>query len=74
MVGEKTHIAVLSFFLSLGVVIVISSFSIMIIEIINYGNFKSLILFLPIAIGLFMFFLSLNLLNQNEFVNEGVEE
>jgi len=65
---EKTYIAILSFFLAFGLVMVISFFSIMVTEIINNGNFKALIFFIPIAIGLFMFFLSFNLLNRDKFV------
>ncbi len=64
---EKMRIAFLSFSLAFGLVLVISSFSIMVTEVIIHDNFKALIFFLPMGAGLFIFFLSHNYLNQDEF-------
>ena len=58
----------------IGLATVILSFSLMATEIINNSNFKALILFIPIAIGLFIFFLSYNYLHQNELASQDLGE
>ncbi len=59
----------------IGLLIVILSFSEIVTQIFNNTfSFKSLMLFIPMAIGLFISFLSSNYLHQNEFASQDTSE